>query len=258
MTCRLFDLPQELQDIIFDYAYGVQSDSTIICKATRDPLPFHLWIRAFPPHKVDEWMVSKRYLRSAAQAWMKAQAFSEEPRFTHMKACTLFIRHQFGLYVDYGVNATIAYKPESWAKDYRALLKCRSLKSLVLIVCYDVFIAVPHKLPWQDLFTDNDLEAILDSYLSFPPGLQQLSIVQEARRWALRMGNLLPETPPIFPLGTLPDPMLATNVEALERVARKRFLRQDQIAVGTSGVDFTTRQNTESGKIYSGSKVSYP
>lgn len=74
---RLFDLPQELQDSIFALAYQQPEIIRIISKhewdqqederrrrnrSTYTPKPF-------PPPKVSEWLVSRRFLLAASAAW---------------------------------------------------------------------------------------------------------------------------------------------------------------------------------------------
>lgn len=60
--CLLFDLPQELQDMVFAFAYPRVPNLNILVKGSRashDP---------FPKLKVDEWLVSRRYIESRLDA----------------------------------------------------------------------------------------------------------------------------------------------------------------------------------------------
>ncbi|KAK5119159.1 hypothetical protein LTR85_007773 [Meristemomyces frigidus] len=88
--CRLFALPQELQDLIFDLAYPAEPDGTFYinredwCMAQR-------WLlspgngyeaKPFPAPKVASLMVSKRFFVAAAKAWVRHQTCGPEKQFS--------------------------------------------------------------------------------------------------------------------------------------------------------------------------------
>lgn len=78
---QLFDLPQEIQDMIFDYAYPKVNDLKILYKRTwdfkekrkRKERGKGYKIQQFPSLKVDEFLVSKRFYLAAAKAFIGNQ-----------------------------------------------------------------------------------------------------------------------------------------------------------------------------------------
>ncbi|CAK3842542.1 Hypothetical predicted protein [Lecanosticta acicola] len=78
---KLFGLPQELRDIIFDYAYPRLEGVELIAKSSWDQRE-HIenmveathTIRPFPPFKVNEFLVSKAFFAAAAAAYVGNQA----------------------------------------------------------------------------------------------------------------------------------------------------------------------------------------
>jgi hypothetical protein len=81
---RLFDLPQELHDAIFELAYTEPNFKFglihyLKAKQKREQKLTGVSEES-PPHKVNEWMVSKEYFRIAAKAWVEAQTTPEAVR----------------------------------------------------------------------------------------------------------------------------------------------------------------------------------
>ena len=107
---RLWDLPQELRDLIFTFEYPEQTGLRIIFKRhfDKEQVDHRKRIGAsyspleFPSLKVDEWLVSKRYFLAAARAWMDAQSFAYTnplDRLYHSLTSTAnFIMYHHGLY----------------------------------------------------------------------------------------------------------------------------------------------------------------
>nr|OQO23356.1 hypothetical protein B0A51_08030 [Rachicladosporium sp. CCFEE 5018] len=88
MPFRLFDLPQELQDLIFAFAYPAEPTTRWIfpnewklreVEKRRRSLDYVM--KPFPRFKIDDWLVSKRYFVGAATAqigsavWKTPRAF---------------------------------------------------------------------------------------------------------------------------------------------------------------------------------------
>ena len=83
---QLLDLPQELQDIIFDLAYPAEPKTN----SYRTPKQWEHYqqvlrksdsnykTRPFPAPKVSQFLVSKTFFKNAAEAWVRNQHF--EPR----------------------------------------------------------------------------------------------------------------------------------------------------------------------------------
>lgn len=79
---HLMNLPQELQDMIFDYAYHRPCQSKIIPRGDWAVNQFRKQrfgatdgyiIKAYPGPKVSDFMVSKRYFVAAARAYVSSQ-----------------------------------------------------------------------------------------------------------------------------------------------------------------------------------------
>lgn len=168
---RLYDLPQELQDIIFEYAYPQEDDLKIIFKNTWDLGEQYnrkregpSYVRqAFPSLKVDEWMVSKRFFKAAAKAWISAQTFHEKARgsevFTISEA---FLAQDNKLFCEFGRQAVTKIED---LKDLflPAIALCQNLKHLKLLVDEEFFEPLDRhaKLPWEEAFTDSELSTVL-------------------------------------------------------------------------------------------------
>lgn len=84
---RLYDLPQELQDMISEKACPRKRRLNFVFKEDWDrdehydrmsQAPQYM-PRAFPSLKVTEWMVSKRFFRAAAKAWRGPRPFTRKP-----------------------------------------------------------------------------------------------------------------------------------------------------------------------------------
>ncbi|CAK1367731.1 hypothetical protein CB0940_11506 [Cercospora beticola] len=77
--CYFDKLPQELLDMVCDFAYGYQTERLIITKGqymeSREDLLEVGKLASIPPfeHHVDRFLVSKRFFLSAVEAYVKAQ-----------------------------------------------------------------------------------------------------------------------------------------------------------------------------------------
>jgi hypothetical protein len=168
---RLYDLPPELQDTIFEYAYPQCDNLKINFKKTWDldeqykrrrKGPNYVR-RAFPSLKVETWMVSRRFFRAAAEAWMSAQAFHQQvlgsDDFTISEA---FLLQDNKLFFEFGRHAVV--KIENFRDDILpAVARCQNLRSLKLLVNEDLFEPLDRyvKIPWEEGITDDELSRVL-------------------------------------------------------------------------------------------------
>ena len=75
---RLFDLPQELQDRIFGYAYAKSKDVKIVKRGSREhkvvatklELSREATIDVLSEYHVDEWLICKKWFVGAAKAYV--------------------------------------------------------------------------------------------------------------------------------------------------------------------------------------------
>ena len=169
---RLYDLPQELQDNVFEYAYPRVDDLKIAFKNTWDldeqynrrrKGPSYVQ-RAFPTLKVEAWLVSKRFFRAAAKAWMNAQTFHEKVRGTDIFTISeAFLIDNNKLFYEFGRCAVV--KIFNFADDLLpAFARCQSLMHLKILVDEDLFEPLERhaKLPWEEAFTDDEISGVLN------------------------------------------------------------------------------------------------
>lgn len=119
---RLFDLPQEIQDRIFTLAYPETESLSIVPKTSWESRQEHTRKLGKVPRpfarKVDEGMVSKRYFRMAAKAWMTAQKLA---KFSQVKlwqsALYTLLDQKCDIFMDYAKEAHVRMFPsrDGWA-----------------------------------------------------------------------------------------------------------------------------------------------
>lgn len=181
----LFDLPQKALDQIFTLAYGRQQNGKLWFKSgwknnerrkekeekhrVRELYGKRHWRKAwnpttplpFPPHKVNEWMVSKRYFRAAAKAWMTAQDF-DHMACDHLKEnVSQHLLVQSGLFLEFGRAVALkSHNSIGWM--VRRMVVCKSLKSVVITVNVESFKAIADNLPWVKRLDDDELLKVLE------------------------------------------------------------------------------------------------
>jgi hypothetical protein len=220
VTFRIFDLPQELQDAIFEFAYtepGYENvykrewevRQTHIRETTEMP-------RAdFPTHKVNEWMVSKRYFRAAAKAWMEAQTgYDYVSRYIKGLVSDDFptISHTLGdggLFLEFARTLVIPLKePIGWL-DIQQISRCRRLNVLACVVDEDFFIETDRGFAWEVELTKEELQDSLKRVnFMLPPGVVWvISTHFTAKKYANTPARLA---------------MFIVNVEKLQTVITRR------------------------------------
>jgi hypothetical protein len=183
-TFRLFDLPQELQDAIFEFAYTERRYKNVY-KRDWDIHQTHLRKTTdkprvdFPPHKVNEWMVSKRYFRAAARAWIGAQTCKEvikervnKPTYSDNRFPTL--SHALvdgGLFLEFA-RALIFYLREPICRsDSQQISHCRRLRRLAFVIDEDFFVETDRGFAWEVKFTRGEiLDSLRRANFRLPPG----------------------------------------------------------------------------------------
>jgi hypothetical protein len=173
---RLFDLAQELQDKIFQLAY-TEPNFKIVFKSMWESKQTHVRNTTgkakvdFPTHasKVNEWMVSKKYFRAAAKAWVDAQTFLEFVR-SQMKGGFMDMDERFppmfdmeegaGLFREFGRAFVVdLYSPETTY--ISRLSQCRRVQNIIYVVREGYFEGIDGGLAWDIVFTDEELVGLL-------------------------------------------------------------------------------------------------
>jgi hypothetical protein len=173
---HLLDLPQELQDMIFELAYtepmfkiiykvNWAAEQTRLRKRTGKPRV------ELPPQKVNEWMVSKRYFQAAAEAWVAAQTsleavqnqFWSNPdsldRFPPMKYSRYGSGPDAGLFLDFGRAFIVNFTPYFHRPEL--ILQCRKMRCFVGVVYEEFFLENKRGVAWEVEFTDEELMGVL-------------------------------------------------------------------------------------------------
>jgi hypothetical protein len=173
---RLFDLAQELQDKIFELAY-TEPNFRIVFKSMWESKQTHVRNTTgkakvdFPTHasKVNEWMVSKKYFRAAAKAWVDAHTSLEFVR-SQMKGGFMDMDERFppmfdmkegaGLFREFGRAFVVdLYSPETTY--ISRLSQCRRVQNIIYVVREGYFEGIDRGLAWDIVFTDEELVGLL-------------------------------------------------------------------------------------------------
>jgi hypothetical protein len=191
----LLNLPQELQDAIFEFAY-TELDFKIVHKGRWELDQDHMRKATgkpkleFPPHKVNEWMVSKSYFKAAAKAWVAAQTSLEaiestEPEtstpcdlFPPMKSWQLFgSGTDAGLFLDFGRTFVVDLPSHFRRDDSERIMRCRKMRHLICIVHTDFFPETDRGFSWEVEFTDEELMELLELVsLTLPSNVETLQL----------------------------------------------------------------------------------
>jgi len=196
-TFRLFDLPQELQDAIFEFAY-TEPCFKFVSKTMWDVVQRHTRRSTgkpkvdFPMHKVNEWMVSKKYFRAAAQAWVESQTSFElvRDRLTLPRAemgqpfpPTGRCGRGFELFFEFGKTfpVDLSFWPSALLDpDYRCISLCRRIRGLIFVVHNEHFDVLERGLAWEVEFTDEELMSLLErSGFTLPSSVEKMEMLPE-------------------------------------------------------------------------------
>lgn len=187
---RLFDLPQELQDILFVFA-NPNEDIPIILHAEWVARDLHQQktepsthiTRLCPPSKASEWLVSKRYFLAAARAWMGVQTFANLSRYStssfgrRSPVSHNLVHKRNGLFLEFDTCAHFLLQ-NSTVHGLRNLNSCRNLKKLTITIDWSYLDHTGDKFPWIDDLTDVELRSLLSKLsLHKLSGLQEVSLL---------------------------------------------------------------------------------
>ena len=248
---HLFTLPQEIQDFIFDLAYppidGFKPISRLNWnwreKRKRRSDGRTYTMQPFPPPKVSQFMVSKRFFLAAAKAFVGNQTFTDDD-----------VPRSLGVLTSRRGNVVTCFvtKAKLELSDLRYTLGAGSfapnLKSLTLTVEdgdfdtedlstleNDSFANTTSKYPWEEELNDKDIEAVASYHnIEHFAGVKKFQLIpkEECRNAETNAQKLL----------------YNTNLCKLEEYIKSIVLRPRQ------SIETPSLQNDTA--LYPGSKVS--
>jgi len=184
----LFELPQELQDIVFKFAYPTTQNLKILVKSYFKSPP-----DPFPAPKVDEWLVCRRFFTAASRAWMLAQDFGAgHGSEANDPPCHDFVTHgsstssplPFGLFSAYGTTGTVTLLgrhglPNPAALYFWRLHVCRKPMDLTLLIDFGYILSANlTKSPISDEYDDAEIQSLVASMgMNRIRGLRRLRLV---------------------------------------------------------------------------------
>nr|OQO23360.1 hypothetical protein B0A51_08034 [Rachicladosporium sp. CCFEE 5018] len=239
-------LPQELEDLIFEFAH--QRDPAIKFMTASD------WAEKeedkrrksrtyvalpFPTNFVSQWLVSKRYFIAAASVWFGSEPFNFTSTFDPQTiTVTSGLRHELsrlGLFRDLATVMKDRYAHHmSWPP------KCKQLTELTLVMDHEWEYCTRgiSKYAWQEPFTPADFDTMLKgSPLLEIRGLKDLK-VERGTRYAFLSDDKTDEE----------KEMLELNIRELEKALRKSALQPKPSLPPETEKD-------QSLSLYSGSRV---
>lgn len=196
--CYLFGLPQELQDIIFAFAYPMVPGLRLRFKndwkteqEKRSKLRGGSSVSGtFKSLKVEEWLVSKRYFLSAANAWIGNQNIdAKSAEWSIMHFHTYYAKNGFGLFRDYCTCLTLDFRyldTSDISHSVKTELRvCYMLKDLTVLIDHYAFSAIQGKYPFEVAFEDTELQD-LARRMGFGSlqGLRNLKLEARERQYA--------------------------------------------------------------------------
>jgi len=185
---RLFDLPQELQDIVFGFAFQHDGTQRIVFKRAwqteederrrRDRSTFVP--KPFPALMVEQWLVSRRFFLAASAACFESMDPINNP--SQQSTCIEFVFRKGGLCQEFARNLSLDVVHVSGhliplVMDEMASF--RRLRSLVLVVGVGIFevLEAEGKFAWQDELGEDEFERVLDATrLGSLTGLEKLHL----------------------------------------------------------------------------------
>jgi hypothetical protein len=246
---HLFTLPQELQDAIFEFAYTEPSFKAIN-KGLWDVRPDRLRKStgtprvAFPPPKVAEWIVSKRYFRSAAKAWVGAQTSLEriqngEPSdsaFELFESFHPFVGMNSGLFYELATAFQLAM-PRYYRPHYsERIMQCRRMRHLICLIDEEFLGETDRGFAWEVEFTDAEL-------------MGSLVRVNFKLPWRVETVQVQPDEGLVYTDTAAKKAVLVANLVNLQRMMCQRKLKEPRVGTAEAENCSDTRV------LYVGSKV---
>jgi hypothetical protein len=177
---NLMALPQEIQDLIFDYAYPDDPNFKFIgpreCEARdmygrfADRSTYVL--RPYTGSKAGAFLVSKRYFVSASRAFVSNQIFDDSRKchFFRPKSNSLFGNGQTGIASQFVRTLTVDFS--LLQQHATSISSLPNLKSLTAAVSGFDFVILDPKLAWEDELDDTDIARMVGS-VKLMSGLQE-------------------------------------------------------------------------------------
>jgi hypothetical protein len=152
----LLTLPQEIEDVIFDYAYPTVNGLQFVTRKQWDTREIernrrnrkNFTPRPFPDPQVSKFCISKKFFVAASRAYIGNQTFEGVNGFWLWKffgVVRQFLRTLAG--------------DQHWARDAGDL---PNVKTMILHISHEAFTCLePAKLAWEDDLDDDDLRKVI-------------------------------------------------------------------------------------------------
>lgn len=160
--CFLWDLPQELIDMVFNLAFQRPTSSKWIYKGRWDNREEHhkkenfsgYVKKPFPQRKIEDFLVSKRFFTAASQAWFSSGTWSVDDRNWRFSIVDSFLECENGLFFQYAKKL----KRFSTGYDYE-ISKMAGLRELELKIGEDEFdeLGLQDRYAWEHQLDEHEL-----------------------------------------------------------------------------------------------------
>jgi len=170
----LFELPQELQDVVSTHAYPAvprlrltfKEDWKMEQQNRRKLYGSSSVGGTFKTLKVEEWLVSKRYLLSAASAWIGNQSLdASSARWSILRYDLQLTRNGSGLFREFCTCLTLDYLFMETSGILHCITTelslCRKLRDLTILIDHRAFAAIKDKYPFEIAFEDAELQLLV-------------------------------------------------------------------------------------------------
>ena len=184
---NLMTLPQEIQDIIFDYAYPTIKGFKFITiadwqdreqeKYRRDPQGYTA--RPLPESKAIDFLVSKQYFASAARAFVGNQICNDSTE-SERRTFRFMSTERGGVIIPFMKTATLG------RFDLKVLTRIPpNLKDVSVPITPEDFRIIEPKLAWRDDLDDGEFKAVIaKTKLSRLSGLHKLRLITKECKYA--------------------------------------------------------------------------
>lgn len=159
---RLFDLPQELQDIIFDFAYPEVPDLKLVTKKQWSDREYYerakdsgYQVKPFPGPKAAEFLLSKAFFEAAIKAWLCNQWIEDS-----MIAAASDQVEKFGM----GLIGSLLFQRVvnllcGTVVSLGILNSCPSLKRVRATIRQSDFRSEAPRFAWEVLYSDDEIQS---------------------------------------------------------------------------------------------------
>ncbi|SMQ52618.1 unnamed protein product [Zymoseptoria tritici ST99CH_1A5] len=192
---HFFDFPQEIVDHILGYAYPEEDLAKFVVKEDWDEeemerkrINFAYELRPFPPRKVCDFMVSKKFFACATAAWVGNQEFIHRSARPASSSNSIF--DGLGTWrtrrTDFAIVERLCKRLTTQFRSVLTLDRLPNLSRLTLRVGADSFQVLEPRFAWQFALTEEDLVKVLVDckYITRLSGLTHLALTPADIKYA--------------------------------------------------------------------------